>query len=74
MSEDQIVTSFAQRSKVLRLSHGLTLEELLKTRGVSISTISKIENHQKSPSFETVLHMARAQHHHVHLCHDSVSQ
>jgi transcriptional regulator with XRE-family HTH domain len=62
MSEATIIATFAQKLKSLRLANGLTLEELGGMSGVSISTISKIENHQQKPSFETVLRVARALH------------
>jgi len=62
MDETAIIATFAQKLKSLRLSNGLTLEELGAMSGVSISTISKIENHQQKPSFETVLRVARALH------------
>jgi len=60
MDEASIVASFSQKLKVLRLANGMTLDELSGKSGVSISTISKIENQQQKPSFETVLRMARA--------------
>jgi transcriptional regulator with XRE-family HTH domain len=62
MDEDTIIATFCQKLKTLRLSNGLTLEELGEMSGVSISTISKIENRQQKPSFETVLRVARALH------------
>jgi len=60
MDEDTIIATFCQKLKTLRLSNGLTLEELGEMSGVSISTISKIENRQQKPSFETVLRVSRA--------------
>jgi transcriptional regulator with XRE-family HTH domain len=60
VDEASIVASFSQKLKDLRLSTGLTLDEVSGKSGVSISTISKIENQQQKPSFETVLRMARA--------------
>jgi len=62
MDEDTIIATFCQKLKTLRLGNGLTLEELAEISGVSISTISKIENRQQKPSFETVLRVARALH------------
>jgi transcriptional regulator with XRE-family HTH domain len=62
MDEDTIIATFCQKLKTLRLANGLTLEELAEMSGVSISTISKIENRQQKPSFETVLRVARALH------------
>jgi len=60
MDEAAIVAAFSQKLKELRLAHDLTLDDLSGKSGVSISTISKIENQQQKPSFETVLRMARA--------------
>lgn len=60
MDETEIIASFCRRLKDLRLQSNLTLEELAQRSGVSISTISKIENQQQSPSFETVLRVSRA--------------
>jgi len=60
MDEDTIIATFCLKLKTLRLANGLTLEELGEMSGVSISTISKIENRQQKPSFETVLRVARA--------------
>lgn len=60
MDEATIVAAFAGKLKSLRLLNGLTLEELARLSGVSISTISKIENNQQRPSFGTVLRVARA--------------
>jgi len=62
MDEDTIIATFCHKLKSLRLANGLTLEELGEMSGVSISTISKIENRQQKPSFETVLRVARALH------------
>jgi transcriptional regulator with XRE-family HTH domain len=62
MDEDTIIATFCQKLKTLRLANGLTLEELGDMSGVSISTISKIENRQQKPSFETVLRVSRALH------------
>jgi transcriptional regulator with XRE-family HTH domain len=60
LDEAQIIASFSQRLKTIRRSNNLTLDELSQKSGVSISTISKIENQQQKPSFETVLRVSRA--------------
>ena len=60
MDEATIVAAFSQKLKSLRQLNGLTLDELGRMSGVSIATISKIENQQQKPSFETVLRIARA--------------
>ena len=60
MDEADIVAALSQKLKSLRLLNNFTLDELAQLSGVSISTISKIENGQQRPSFETVLRLARA--------------
>ncbi|MFC7054273.1 helix-turn-helix domain-containing protein [Hansschlegelia quercus] len=60
MNEAEFVAAFSRELKSLRLSNGMTLEELSRASEVSISTISKIENLQQKPSFETALRVARA--------------
>lgn len=60
MDEARLITAFCQQLKSLRQSQELTLDELSQRSGVSISTISKIENQQQKPSFETVLKISRA--------------
>jgi len=60
MDEETILATFAQKLRSLRQLNGLTLDELGRLTGVSISTISKIENGRQRPSFETVLRIARA--------------
>lgn len=60
MNESEFVAAFSRELKTLRLSNGLTLEELSRSSEVSVSTISKIENLQQKPSFETALRVARA--------------
>lgn len=62
MDEETVVATFSTKLKTLRLSNGLTLEELAEISGVSISSLSKIENRQQKPSFETVLRVSRALH------------
>ncbi|MEE8454089.1 MAG: helix-turn-helix transcriptional regulator, partial [Limibaculum sp.] len=42
-----------------RVAEGLTLAELARRSGVSISTISKIENGKISGGFETIYKLAR---------------
>ena len=62
MDEAALITAFCQKLKSLRQAKGLTLDELSQTSGVSISTISKIENQQQKPGFETLLKISRALH------------
>lgn len=58
--EAGIITDFCHKLKSLRLGRELTLEGLSRLSGVSVSTLSKIENQQQKPSFETVLKISRA--------------
>jgi transcriptional regulator with XRE-family HTH domain len=60
IDEAKIIASFCTKLKTIRLGNSLTLDELARKSGVSISTISKIENRLQKPSFETVLRVARA--------------
>lgn len=62
MDEAALITAFCQKLKSIRRDKDLTLEELARLSGVSISTISKIENQQQKPGFETVLKISRALH------------
>lgn len=62
MDEAALITTFCGKLKSLRQSKELTLDELARLSGVSISTISKIENQQQKPGFETVLKISRALH------------
>jgi transcriptional regulator with XRE-family HTH domain len=62
MDEVELINVFCLRLKSLRLSKDLTLDELSRLSGVSIATISKIENQQQKPGFETILKISRALH------------
>jgi len=50
--------SFALIVRALRQRASLTLQELSRRSGLAVSTISKIENGQLSPSYETILRLA----------------
>lgn len=60
MDEAALITAFCQKLKSLRQAEDMTLDELSQKSGVSISTISKIENQQQKPGFETLLKISRA--------------
>lgn len=62
MDEAALITEFCEKLKSIRRAKDLTLDDLARASGVSISTISKIENQQQKPGFETVLKIARALH------------
>lgn len=50
--------SFASRVKELRISKGLTMEQLAKDIGSTRATISNFENEQKKPSLDMVIKLA----------------
>lgn len=49
---------FCAGARALRRRAGLTLQELADRSGLATSTLSKIENGQLSPTFETLLRLA----------------
>src|SRR5690348_5719537 len=51
--------SLGERVKQLRLDRGLTLAQVGQAGSVSTSTLSKIENDRLSPTFETLIALAR---------------
>lgn len=54
----QEVLKLAQTVRTLRKAEGLNLEELGRRCGLSTSTLSKIENRQISPTFDTLVALA----------------
>ena len=48
-----------QRVRALRTARQLTLKTLAERSSVSISSLSKIENNQLSPTYETIMRLAR---------------
>lgn len=50
--------SFASRLKDLRISKGLTMEQLGKDIGSTRATISNFENEQRKPSLEMIIKLA----------------
>lgn len=48
------------RIKAIRLERRLTLEKLAEASGISISALSKIENGQVSPAFDTIVKISHA--------------
>lgn len=66
MNNSDIETSLVDRNpspgaeiKTQRVARGWTLDDLSKRSGVSIAAISKIEKGQSSPSFDSILKIAR---------------
>ncbi|MCR9135143.1 MAG: XRE family transcriptional regulator [Alphaproteobacteria bacterium] len=54
----QEVLKLAHTVRALRKADGLNLEELARRSGLSTSTLSKIENRQISPTFDTLVALA----------------
>lgn len=54
----QQAQQFASIVRSLRQAARLTLQDLGKRAGLSVSTLSKIENNQLSPTYETLLRLA----------------
>lgn len=52
------VLRLAQNVRALRKDRGLKLEELSRRSGLSVSSLSKIENRQMSPTFDTLVALA----------------
>jgi transcriptional regulator with XRE-family HTH domain len=50
--------AFGARVRQLRHEAGLTLQQLSERTGLALSTISKVENNQISPSYENVVRLA----------------
>lgn len=55
-------SDFGNRIKSLRQARQWTLEQVAESSGLSISTLSKIENGQVSASFDTLVKIANAYH------------
>ncbi len=51
--------TLAKKLKLLRHQSGLTLKQLSERCGISVSTLSKIENSQLSPTYEKIAALAR---------------
>jgi transcriptional regulator with XRE-family HTH domain len=56
----QPAPNLGRRVKALRRQRGWTLDQLGRECGLSISALSKIENDQVSPSFDTIFKIAQA--------------
>lgn len=52
------MTAFNERLKALRESAGLTQEGLARAAGVSVSTVSKLEQLGQDPAWSTVVKIA----------------
>ena len=56
---DVSALQLGERLRTLRKGLGWTLQDLAKRSGVSLSTLSKIENAQVAPTFDSLLKAAR---------------
>ncbi len=56
---DLTSAQIGERVRVLRKERGWTLQELGRRSGVSLSAVSKIENAQVAPTFDTLVKVAR---------------
>ncbi|WP_067560640.1 helix-turn-helix domain-containing protein [Halofilum ochraceum] len=56
---DQPLSNLGSRVKTLRQERGLTLQQVSERSGVSVSTLSKVENGQVSGTINTMLKIAR---------------
>jgi transcriptional regulator with XRE-family HTH domain len=52
------IERFAWVARELRRRAGLTLQDVSKASGLAVSTVSKMENGQLSPTYETILRLA----------------
>jgi transcriptional regulator with XRE-family HTH domain len=57
---EEFALRFGRRVRDLRQQKGWTLEQLGRESGLSISALSKIENEQVTPSFDTLVKLSRA--------------
>jgi len=55
-----VLSSVGPRLRALRQDAGMTLAELARTTGVSISTLSRLESGQRRPTLELLLPLAQA--------------
>jgi len=56
---DLTSAQIGERLRLLRKERGWTLQELSRRAGVSLSAVSKIENAQVAPTFDTLVKVAR---------------
>ncbi len=57
---DEVLGAVGPRLRALRTERELTLTELSRTTGVSVSTLSRLESGQRRPTLELLLPLARA--------------
>jgi DNA-binding XRE family transcriptional regulator len=57
---DQVLTAVGPRLRALRQQRDVTLADLSKTTGISVSTLSRLESGQRRPNLELLLPLAKA--------------
>jgi putative transcriptional regulator len=58
--EKQDTTGFGARLRALRVAAGLTQQQLADRLGMRATNITRLENGGRTPSWETVLRLAKA--------------
>ncbi|WP_432787106.1 hypothetical protein AAEX37_01191 [Oligella sp. MSHR50489EDL] len=71
---DSINNRLGLRVRAFRKNQGLTLVQLSQKSNISVSTLSKIENHLLSPTYERLIDLARGLGIHVSELFDSPSE
>src|SRR6058998_692571 len=57
---DRTLGAVGPRLRALRQQRGITLAELARRTGISVSTLSRLESGDRRPTLELLLHLARA--------------
>lgn len=57
---DDVLTAVGPRLRAVRRSRDVTLAQLSKTTGISVSTLSRLESGQRRPTLELLLLLAKA--------------
>lgn len=55
-----VLTAVGPRLRALRRERGVTLQQLARSTGISVSTLSRLESGQRRPTLELLLPLARA--------------
>ncbi|MCK2215905.1 XRE family transcriptional regulator [Actinomadura sp. ATCC 31491] len=60
MEVNDVLQAVGPRLRALRQERGVTLTDLSKSTGISVSTLSRLESGQRKPTLELLLPLARA--------------
>ncbi|GAA3155459.1 helix-turn-helix domain-containing protein [Nonomuraea salmonea] len=60
MELDEVLQAVGPRLRALRLERGITLTQLGKSTGISVSTLSRLESGGRKPTLELLLLLAKA--------------